>query len=296
MNNLREKILQALQNNGRFDMILKDLKISQDNLLKNYSNPAFSDNDKNKILQEYNKIEELGKSISQYSTLKENGLLEDAETEKRKILDKILYGTVTNPKYIWHSEENPKTCGKCRSLNNSLYYMSDEVPQRPHPNCRCTVEVEEEKKLETPKSETKKQENSHPGWIMPCSGPITSYYGKRVAPVPGASNFHNGWDIGVDIGTPIKAIADGKIIAVGADQGYGNWVVIDHGIINGKRVTSEYGHISSSNVTKEQYVKQGQIIAISGNEGISSGPHLHITIREGTYQGQAIDPDKYIKF
>ena len=132
---------------------------------------------------------------------------------------------------------------------------------------------------------------------MPCDGPITSKYGPRIPPVIGASDFHNGWDIAVPIGTPIKAIFDGKVITTGAARGYGNWVAIDHGKIKDKRVTSEYGHIKSWHVVSGQNVKKGQIIATSGNEGISSNPHLHITIREGeTFQGQAVNPDKYIKF
>lgn len=133
-------------------------------------------------------------------------------------------------------------------------------------------------------------------WIKPCNGPITSGYGKRVSPVPGASTYHNGWDIGVPIGTPVNTIADGKVIAVGPATGYGKWVVVDHGVINGTRVTSEYGHLSSWNVSYGQIVKQGQVIAKSGNTGYSSGPHLHITIREGAFPGKAQDPGRYIKF
>lgn len=132
-------------------------------------------------------------------------------------------------------------------------------------------------------------------WIMPCNGRISSGYGKRKPPVPGASAWHNGWDIEVPIGTPVKAIADGKVIATGAAKGYGYWVAIDHGIINGVQVTSEYGHISSWNIRYGQIIKQGDIIAKSGNTGYSSGPHLHITIREGRFQGIAVDPSKYIR-
>ena len=67
-----------------------------------------------------------------------------------------------------------------------------------------------------------------------------------------------------------------------------------NGEIDGVRVTSEYGHISSWNVHIGQKVKQGDIIAKSGNEGVSTGPHLHITIREGKFQGKAVNPAKYI--
>ena len=206
--------------------------------------------------------------------------------------------------------------------------MEDEVPERPHPNCRCTVEIVEgeietdddksqddkgkvlpripnpqpPKPQPTPKPEPSPQPNPQPKtppqsqkWIMPCNGRISSRYGKRKPPVPGASEWHNGWDIEVPIGTPVKAIADGKVIATGAATGYGYWVAIDHGIINGVQVTSEYGHILSWNVKYGQIIKQGDIIAKLGNAGSSSGPHLHITIREGTFQGKAVDPSKYIK-
>ncbi len=116
-------------------------------------------------------------------------------------------------------------------------------------------------------------------WIMPCKGRITSGYGWRPQPAKGASSGHSGIDIGVPIGTPIKAIADGKVISTGPAKGYGYWVRLDHGDINGKNIKSEYGHISRWCVSYGQKVKQGQIIAYSGNTGISTGPHLHLTIR-----------------
>lgn len=127
-------------------------------------------------------------------------------------------------------------------------------------------------------------------WIMPCKGRIAGLYGEKRT-----DHIHNGIDIAVPIGTPVKAIADGKVIAARPASGYGKYVVIDHGKINGITVTSEYGHISRYCVSYGRQVKQGQIIAYSGNEGKSEGPHLHLTIREGTYQGRAVSPYKYIK-
>ena len=133
-------------------------------------------------------------------------------------------------------------------------------------------------------------------WIMPCSGKISSYYGNRTAPKVGASTFHSGIDIAVPIGTPVKAIADGFVFAVNTkSKGYGKVVFINHGTVNGTIVTSEYGHLSSILVNEGIYVKQGQIIAYSGNTGVSSGAHLHLTIREGAYKGKPVNPYKYIK-
>ena len=129
-------------------------------------------------------------------------------------------------------------------------------------------------------------------YIKPVEGKITSDFGYRKAPVPGATTNHSGIDIAVPVGTPVKAIADGKVVAAnGGMRGYGNGVFIDHGIINEKHVISEYGHLSEFSVKVGDKIKQGQIIAKSGNSGTSSGPHLHLTIRENRIP---VDPKKYI--
>ena len=129
-------------------------------------------------------------------------------------------------------------------------------------------------------------------YIKPVEGKITSDFGYRKAPVPGATTNHSGIDIAVPVGTLVKAIADGKVVAAnGGMRGYGNGVFIDHGIINEKHVISEYGHLSEFSVKVGDKIKQGQIIAKSGNSGTSSGPHLHLTIRENRIP---VDPKKYI--
>lgn len=128
----------------------------------------------------------------------------------------------------------------------------------------------------------------NPKWIWPCYGEIVGAYGE-----PRADHTHNGIDISVPIGTPIKAIADGKVVEARRADGYGKFVVIEH-TVNGKPVTSEYGHISRWIVSPGQWVKQGTVIAYSGNEGYSEGPHCHLTIRQGKYQGKAVNPWLYI--
>ncbi len=134
--------------------------------------------------------------------------------------------------------------------------------------------------------------NDETKYTKPVEGKITSDFGYRVAPTKGASTGHSGIDIGVFEGTPIKSIADGTVIAAnGGMRGYGNGVFVDHGIINGKHVVSEYGHLSAFEVKVGDKVKQGQVIAKSGNTGISTGPHLHLTIREN---GIPVDPRFYI--
>lgn len=329
MAKLKEKIQQAFKSDVELETTLDDISKSQENLLKNHSNPVINQKDKNKILKKFSDLQSIGKSLHRYKKLNENNYNQDAQEEKENIETILLKGGISYNKYIWHSENSGDTCDVCKSLDGKEFDFYEEVPERPHPNCRCTVEIVEDtssngdferakeenddtnkisSENQNPQTSTSQttsnaqQQNSAPKtpaqpqrWIKPCNGPITSGFGKRLAPVPGASEYHNGWDIGVSVGTPVSTIADGKVIAVGPARGYGNWVAIDHGIINGIKVTSEYGHISSWNVSYGQTVKQGQVIAKSGNAGTSSGPHLHITIREGNFQGKAVDPGKYIK-
>ena len=142
-------------------------------------------------------------------------------------------------------------------------------------------------------AETNVKQNTKNNFIKPVEGIIKSDFGYRKQPTPGASEYHSGIDLKVPIGTPVKSIASGVVIKSGKASGYGNAVYVDHGIINGKRVISEYGHLSKFDVKVGDKITAGQIIAKSGNTGRSTGPHLHLTIREN---GKAVDPKKYIKF
>ena len=120
-------------------------------------------------------------------------------------------------------------------------------------------------------------------WNKPVKGYITSNFGPRAQPIKGASSFHRGIDIGAAYNTPVIAPANGKVqIAQGWDgKGYGRFVTIDNGIINGKRVTSWYGHLNKSVVANGQDVFKGQtVIGYVGSTGNSTGPHLHFGIQE----------------
>lgn len=132
-----------------------------------------------------------------------------------------------------------------------------------------------------------------PKWIRPCPGVITSGYGPRKAPIPGASTYHKGVDIGAPPGTPVKAVADGTVVHSAFDNTNGNKIRIDHGKVNGKNVASTCIHLNARYVQKGQKVKQGAIIGTVGNTGNSGGPHLHISVYE---DNNSVNPAKYIKF
>ncbi|SJZ31391.1 peptidoglycan DD-metalloendopeptidase family protein [Selenihalanaerobacter shriftii] len=127
-----------------------------------------------------------------------------------------------------------------------------------------------------------------PDFVWPTkSGRISSDYGWRVHPILNKKQFHKGIDIALRTGTPIKATKAGKVISSGWISGFGKTITIDHG--NG--VISLYGHNSRLLVRKGQRVKQGQIIAKSGNTGRSTGPHLEFRIM---IDGNHVNPHKYI--
>lgn len=117
-------------------------------------------------------------------------------------------------------------------------------------------------------------------WMAPVDGPLTSGFAPRP------DGFHPGADLGVPVGTPVRAAHGGSVIAAGPAEGFGQWVVLDHG----GGVHTVYGHISQVLVSVGRAVRAGDVIALSGNEGTSSGPHLHFEVR---LDGQAVDPVAY---
>ena len=107
--------------------------------------------------------------------------------------------------------------------------------------------------------------------------PITSDFGPRRAPLPGASTFHTGIDYGVGIGTPTRAMDGGTVIFASRAGSAGNVVVIDHG--NG--AYTRYLHLDSFGVRVGDTVEQGDVIARSGDTGRGTGPHGHVELRFG---------------
>ncbi|MFS8544498.1 MAG: peptidoglycan DD-metalloendopeptidase family protein [Limnochordales bacterium] len=116
----------------------------------------------------------------------------------------------------------------------------------------------------------------------PLTGRISSRFGPRWG------RMHQGLDIAVPTGTPVRAAAAGTVTYAGAMGGYGNIVIIDHG----NRVETRYAHNSRIVVRVGQRVKRGEVIAYSGNTGNSTGPHLHFEIR---YRGTPVNPEHYLK-
>ena len=127
-------------------------------------------------------------------------------------------------------------------------------------------------------------------WAFPTSprGRVTSGFGARSSPGGVGSTNHDGIDIGVPVGTRVVAANGGKVTRAGENGGYGQYVEIQHA----GGLVSFYGHLSQIKVRSGQVVDRGDVIALSGNTGASTGPHLHFGMHES---GVRIDPSRYVR-
>ncbi len=124
-------------------------------------------------------------------------------------------------------------------------------------------------------------------WPCPSSRRITSGFGPRTQPVPGASTNHKGIDIGAAHGSSIVAAAGGRVTTSTYSGSAGNYIVISHG--NG--LSTVYMHCSALYVSAGDVVSAGQSIAAVGSTGFSTGPHLHFgVIKNGAY----VNPRNYV--
>ncbi len=129
------------------------------------------------------------------------------------------------------------------------------------------------------------------GFIKPIQGRITSPFGWRTHPIFNTKSFHSGIDIGGPNLGAIKASNSGKVIYCGWYGGYGKVVILEHGIVNGKPITTLYAHMNSIAVSNGQRVSKGQTIGYEGTTGYSTGPHCHFEVR---VNGQPNNPLNYI--
>jgi murein DD-endopeptidase MepM/ murein hydrolase activator NlpD len=121
--------------------------------------------------------------------------------------------------------------------------------------------------------------------LWPVRGPINSDFGYRY--MSRSREYHKGLDIGVPVGTPIVAPADGKVVSVGYESGYGLMVVIEHR----HGVSTAYAHLKAATVEPGEDVTKGVRIAYSGMSGRTTGSHLHYEVR---VNGQPVDPTNYM--
>jgi murein DD-endopeptidase MepM/ murein hydrolase activator NlpD len=123
--------------------------------------------------------------------------------------------------------------------------------------------------------------------LRPTEGWISSGFGYRISPFTGRKEFHRGLDIATKEGSPIIATADGVVTFSANKWLIGNMITIDHGY----GMITNYGHIKELLKKKGEKVKRGEVIALVGNTGRSTGPHVHYEVR---LNGIPVNPQQYI--
>lgn len=108
--------------------------------------------------------------------------------------------------------------------------------------------------------------------------PITSYFGWRIHPIFGTSRLHTGTDFGAGCGTAQYATRAGVVANATYNSGLGNYVTINHGMVNGSSMVTEHGHLESIAVYVGQSVTTGTVIGYTGSTGNSTGCHLHLNL------------------
>lgn len=121
----------------------------------------------------------------------------------------------------------------------------------------------------------------------PLHGIVTSSCGTRQNPVLEKQEFHDGIDIAAVLGTDVLAVKDGVVTNVRNSQTFG--LVLEYETTDGFFI--KYAHLDDVLVKKGEKIKQGQAIAKSGNSGLSTGPHLHYTIKK---DGTILDPLAFV--
>jgi murein DD-endopeptidase MepM/ murein hydrolase activator NlpD len=124
--------------------------------------------------------------------------------------------------------------------------------------------------------------------IMPTQGWLSSAFSSmRVHPILHMARPHEGIDVSAPMGSPIEAPAAGVVTDAGWETGYGNTITIDHGF----GIVTKFAHASKILVKTGQRVSRGQRIALVGNSGLATGPHLHYEVH---VKGRPVDPLKYV--
>jgi len=153
-----------------------------------------------------------------------------------------------------------------KSSRKSARNLSRETQKAPAPSLSEIIEKTVQAQMNPEASSSNSVEA-----VLPVNGVITSAVGMRIDPIDGHWRHHNGIDIAVPTGTPVKAVASGVVVYSDFRAGYGWTVLIEHD--NG--MISLCAHNSRNIVEYGQAVKKGDVIALSGSTGRSTGPHVH---------------------
>ena len=219
------------------------------------------------------KIDEIKQKLADYKKFDDKlRIMVNLETKDDNIQFVGVGGS--DPTQMDPGENLEKT--KIRSMHQSLNNLDTEITIQSQRKAELCKYLESEKSMLacTPS-------------IWPTRGWVSSRFGYRISPFTDEREFHKGVDISARMKTKIIAPADGVVISEGRTYGYGNVITISHGY----GLKTRYGHLNSFLVKKGDTIKRGQVIALLGNSGRSTGPHLHYEVH---LNDVPVDPFRYI--
>lgn len=172
-------------------------------------------------------------------------------------------------------------------VNNGTMEVSDFIVELEKLNSKIKDRSEKLTAMESMLIDRTLQKQTLPTGSPTTDGWVSSLFGMRADPITGKMVFHDGIDYAGKSGSPILTVASGIVTWSGVRYGYGNMVEINHG--NGYQ--TRYAHNKKNLVVVGQKVDQGQIIALMGSSGRSTGPHVHFEVVQN---GKTVNPKKYI--
>lgn len=171
-------------------------------------------------------------------------------------------------------------------MAQEIFRIEEEIRRREEERRR----QEEEERRRAIEEQRRLHEAEHGPFELvawPADGEKTSGFGPRVHPIFGTVRQHNGIDLDGDTGDRVRAARSGEVILAGDRGGYGNAIVIYHGL----GYSTLYGHLSRIEVSVGENVQSGDRIGAIGSTGLSTGPHLHFELR---IDGNAVDPTPFL--
>ncbi|WP_341855957.1 peptidoglycan DD-metalloendopeptidase family protein [Brachybacterium sp. GPGPB12] len=229
--------------------------------------------------------------IDAEEALERTRVAEEEATEAKNELD-ALYETQKTQRDDLEAKKT-KYEGDQRSLETRDSTLDDEIEEL------AKQEREREEKLKAQQQQKSSggsapvagSANTGGGWVYPVNARLNSNFGWRVHPIYGTKKAHAGVDFPVACGVPVGAAHSGRVIARTHNSGAGNKLIVSHGIMNGRLVTTSYHHLQGFAKPVGAQVSAGETVGYVGTTGSSTGRHLHFETHE---DGNAVNPAKFL--
>ena len=229
--------------------------------------------------------------IDAEDALERTRVAEEEATEAKNELD-ALYETQKTQRDDLEAKKT-KYEGDQKSLETRSSTLDDEIEEL------AEQEREREERLKAQQQQKSSggsapvagSANTGGGWAYPVNARLNSNFGWRVHPIYGTKKLHAGVDFPVACGVPVGAAHSGRVIARTYNSGAGNKLIVSHGIMNGRLVTTSYHHLQGFAKPVGAQVSAGETVGYVGTTGSSTGCHLHFETHE---DGNAVNHAKFL--